>query len=503
MKNYLKPIAISFSLLFSITMQVNAQSNSFKSDFLSQDLILSIESGISYGFSDYQSSSIGPVLRGSIEYYPLIIDDMRLGIKTFGGGLKLNFSDTRTLILSNYGLRDDIPPEVTTDAIQFGVGISFGYAISKSIIPSLTIGASYLIFSPKDSDLIVLKYNQQGFYDKNIFLLSLEGSVKIEISERFGINLLLAYYPTSTDYLEDISAINLSNHNDSFLSGLIGLSYAISGNSDADEDGISNENDSCPNTPTGVKVDQFGCPIDSDNDGVPNYLDHCINTPPSIAVDSNGCPIDTDMDGVPDYLDKCLETPANLLVDSMGCPKDYDKDGVPDYLDKCPDTPIEIEVNESGCPVDSDDDGVPDYLDKCPDTPINTEVDSTGCPENSQVNVETFYQFILRGDDTFRTNTDTLIDFAKIILDEIASYIKNQALSKWRIEGYMDNQGSISFLKKLSYNRAKTVFDYLVSKGVLPNQLEVYGLGDSFPIGNNNTIEGRNTNKRILIIRQD
>ena len=480
MKNYLKPIAISFSLLFSITIQINAQSNSVNNDFLSQNLILSIDGGLSYGFSDYQSSSIGPVLRGSIEYYPLIIDDMRLGIKTFGGGLKLNFSDTRTLILSNYGLRDDIPPEVTTDAIQFGVGISFGYAISKSIIPSLTIGASYLIFSPKDSDLKVLKYNQQGFYDKNIFLLSLEGSVKIEISERFGINLLLAYNPTTTDNLEDISA---SNNNDSFLSGMVGLSYAFSGNFDSDGDGIKDNIDLCPDDPEDFDgfEDQDGCPdLDNDNDGILDINDKCSND----AEDFDGF---QDEDGCPDL--------------------DNDADGIMDTNDKCPDQAEDLDgfEDEDGCPdPDNDADGILDIYDKCPNEPEtkNNFEDEDGCPDND-VQQETFYQFYLRGDDTFNNGSSNIKESAKLVLDEIASYIQNQIGSKWRIEGHMDNQGAVSGIKKLSYNRAKAVYDYLVFQGVAANQLEVYGLGDSLPIGNNNTPEGRSANKRILIIRED
>ena len=67
----------------------------------------------------------------------------------------------------------------------------------------------------------------------------------------------------------------------------------------------------------------------------------------------------------------------------------------------------------------------------------------------------------------------------------------------------MDSQGAVYSIKKLSYDRAKSVYDYLVTLGVSPNQLEVYGLGDSFPIGNNNTYEGRNANRRIMIIRED
>jgi OmpA-OmpF porin, OOP family len=59
---------------------------------------------------------------------------------------------------------------------------------------------------------------------------------------------------------------------------------------------------------------------------------------------------DTDGDGVPDELDKCPDTPTGVKVDKDGCPIDSDKDGVPDYLDKCPGTPAGVKVDKDGCP---------------------------------------------------------------------------------------------------------------------------------------------------------
>jgi OmpA-OmpF porin, OOP family len=58
---------------------------------------------------------------------------------------------------------------------------------------------------------------------------------------------------------------------------------------DSDGDGVPDNKDKCPNTPKGVKVDVFGCPLDSDRDGVANYLDQCPNTPLGATVDARGC----------------------------------------------------------------------------------------------------------------------------------------------------------------------------------------------------------------------
>jgi OOP family OmpA-OmpF porin len=93
--------------------------------------------------------------------------------------------------------------------------------------------------------------------------------------------------------------------------------------------------------------------------------------------------IDSDSDGVPDSLDKCPDTPIGVGVDGFGCPIDSDRDGVPDSLDKCPDTPIGVGVDEFGCPkvvqTDSDGDGVFDDVDEYPDTPVGAIVDDRGC----------------------------------------------------------------------------------------------------------------------------
>lgn len=65
----------------------------------------------------------------------------------------------------------------------------------------------------------------------------------------------------------------------------------IAGMADSDGDGVADDKDRCPNTPSGVQVDRIGCPLDSDKDGVVDYKDKCPGTPRGRAVDANGCPI--------------------------------------------------------------------------------------------------------------------------------------------------------------------------------------------------------------------
>jgi len=88
---------------------------------------------------------------------------------------------------------------------------------------------------------------------------------------------------------------------------------------DADNDGIVDSQDVCPDTPSGIEVDSFGCRSDSDGDGVTDSVDQCPGTVAGAAVDSVGCELDDDGDSVVNRLDQCPDTTAGVRVDVNGC----------------------------------------------------------------------------------------------------------------------------------------------------------------------------------------
>lgn len=88
---------------------------------------------------------------------------------------------------------------------------------------------------------------------------------------------------------------------------------------DTDLDGVPDGWDQCPNTPRGATVDEAGCPRDDDLDMVLNGIDQCPDTPPGALVDAHGCPFDTDNDGYLDGIDRCPDTPPGAVVDETGC----------------------------------------------------------------------------------------------------------------------------------------------------------------------------------------
>ena len=71
------------------------------------------------------------------------------------------------------------------------------------------------------------------------------------------------------------------------------------------------------------------------------------------------------------------------------------------------------------------------------------------------------------------------------------------------IEGHTDSVGSDAYNLKLSDRRAKSVYDYLTSRGVDPGRLSSIGKGESAPIADNETEEGRQQNRRVMLIRTD
>ena len=64
------------------------------------------------------------------------------------------------------------------------------------------------------------------------------------------------------------------------------------------------------------------------------------------------------------------------------------------------------------------------------------------------------------------------------------------------IGGYTDATGSTEYNLSLSEKRAKSVVSYLVNRGISPDRLKSRGYGNTSPIGNNITEEGRKLNRR-------
>ncbi|HQX44934.1 MAG: thrombospondin type 3 repeat-containing protein [Saprospiraceae bacterium] len=277
----------------------------------------------------------------------------------------------------------------------------------------------------------------------------------------------------------------------------------VMGCPDADGDGISDMDDKCPNL-AGV-VENMGCPSDRDKDGVYDVDDLC----PDLAGTLKGCP-DSDKDGVADKDDKCPQIAGTLMgcpdsdrdgiadkddkcpnepgpASNAGCPNDRDKDGVEDAKDPCPDTPGKF----NGCP-DTDGDGLADNLDKCPNTPGIAA--NNGCPEIKKEDKKVLD--VAMRNVQFTTGTATLTKASYKNLNDVINVLKKYPEMMLNIEGHTDDVGEDVNNQKLSERRANACMNYITSKGIVASRLMASGYGESKPIGDNKTSEGRKSNRR-------
>ncbi len=258
---------------------------------------------------------------------------------------------------------------------------------------------------------------------------------------------------------------------------------SLQGCPDMDSDGVADIDDSCPTVPGPVAL--HGCP-DRDSDGIPDYLDECPDQPGLAKF--NGCP-DRDSDGVPDKLDLCPDKPGS--IEHHGCP-DTDGDGVYDDEDRCVLTPGPKE--NQGCPwPDRDGDGIPDKDDKCPD--VFGVPENHGCPALEKKEIETIKYAIENLE--FETGKDIIRTHSYASLNALANLLVQKTNYGLHIAGHTDNVGKPEMNQILSEKRANAVKAYLMKKGVDGSKLETVGYGDTKPIADNRTPEGKQKNRRV------
>ncbi|HEY6561064.1 MAG TPA: OmpA family protein [Polyangiaceae bacterium] len=107
----------------------------------------------------------------------------------------------------------------------------------------------------------------------------------------------------------------------------------------------------------------------------------------------------------------------------------------------------------------------------------------------------------LDGSVLFATGKTALLPIAEVKLGKVAEVLQNQDDSKMiTVEGHTDSVGSDSNNQALSQARAESVRSFLVSRGVPSPRIRAVGRGESVPIADNKTVEGRANNRRVEII---
>jgi OOP family OmpA-OmpF porin len=105
------------------------------------------------------------------------------------------------------------------------------------------------------------------------------------------------------------------------------------------------------------------------------------------------------------------------------------------------------------------------------------------------------------GDAFFDTNKATFRKEAQPELEKISERVRRvSSVESVQIIGHTDNTGAADYNQKLSEQRAATVKDFLVKNGVDPSKITILGKGQSSPIADNATTEGRAKNRRVDVM---
>lgn len=146
-------------------------------------------------------------------------------------------------------------------------------------------------------------------------------------------------------------------------------------------------------------------------------------------------------------------------------------------------------------PVDGDSDGVMDADDRCLHTPAGVKVDPEGCQIKAKV-LKTVNLNL-----SFATNSADIADADYSNIGNVAEFMRQVPNTRAYIEGHTDSLGEAAYNMDLSSRRAQTVVDMLVGNfGIPGDRVKSEEFGESRPIANNDSREGRSRNRRVTVV---
>ncbi|MDQ6974802.1 MAG: OmpA family protein [Mariprofundaceae bacterium] len=97
----------------------------------------------------------------------------------------------------------------------------------------------------------------------------------------------------------------------------------------------------------------------------------------------------------------------------------------------------------------------------------------------------------------FQSNKADLTPSSHIAMEKAVATLKKRPDIQVEIAAYTDSRGKASYNQSLSNKRAHSVMSYLVNSGISSERLSAHGYGESNPIADNQTREGRAKNRRV------
>jgi outer membrane protein OmpA-like peptidoglycan-associated protein len=100
----------------------------------------------------------------------------------------------------------------------------------------------------------------------------------------------------------------------------------------------------------------------------------------------------------------------------------------------------------------------------------------------------------------YESGKSVLLSSAQEKLNQVADALLQDRESTMVVEGHTDSQGDDAANQTLSEQRAKSVRDYLVARGVANDRITSIGKGEGSPVADNKSPEGRANNRRVEIV---
>ena len=101
------------------------------------------------------------------------------------------------------------------------------------------------------------------------------------------------------------------------------------------------------------------------------------------------------------------------------------------------------------------------------------------------------------GNITFKTDSAELDPSFYQVLNSVGIIVKKYNKTVVEVAGHTDSTGSAEYNQKLSERRANSVAQYLESQGLASNRVVTVGAGETRPVADNSTPEGRQANRRV------